>query len=129
MTGFARASSQSMPTSASELVHLLRARSGRGCTEVRVTEPVEQRLGDLTASRVPVADEEDADWNRAGLDGFERALEVDELDFEPLQLFALSRDRAPLLLERRGQYGVGRRAFEAPVGELPRLDRREPEAP
>ena len=100
--------------------------------EVRVAEPVEQGLGDLAAGRVPVAHEEDADGDRARLaaiDGFECALEVDELDLETLQLLALPRDVPPLLLERRGQGGVGDLAFEAPVDEPSCLDRGEAEAP
>ena len=110
-------------------MNLLRARAGRRRREVGVTEAVEQRLGDLAARRVPVADEEDADRNRAGraaVDCLDRPLEVDELDLEALQLFAPAGDRPSLLLERRRQRGVGRLAFETPVGELPRLERCQP---
>ena len=65
----------------------------------------------------------------AAVDGRDRALEVDELDLEALQLLALRARFPPLLLQRRGQRRVEDPAFEAAIDEPARLGRGEPEAP
>ena len=103
--------------------------------EIGAAEPGEQRLGDLTAGRVAVADEQHADRGGAGIrsamevDGSKRALEVDELDLEPIEVFTLSCDLTALLLERHSQRDVGHLAFDEAIDQPTRLRRGEAEPP
>ena len=110
-------------------------RAGRESVEIGAAEPGEQRLGDLAAGRVAVADEQHADRGGASIrsaieiDGSKRPLEVDELDLEPIEVFTLSCDLAALLLERRSQRDVGHLAFDEAIDQPSRLRRGEAEPP
>ena len=118
-----------------ELVDLARTRAGRDGVEILLAEAGEQRFGDLAACGVAVADEEHADRGRAlgrsasGIHRCQRALEVDELELEAVEVLPLPGDLAALLFERVRERRVGCLALEAAVNEATGLGRREPEAP
>ena len=107
-------------------MHHLRPRAGRRRVEIRVAEAIEQRLGDLAAPRVAVADEEDTDRvaqrslaTTTGRFGrLDAHFQVTELELEPLQLLALLRDLPALPRERLRQPRIRRTALEAALGEL-----------
>ena len=105
--------------------------SGEG-SEVLTAEEAEQRLAHLAACRVAVADEQHGNGpairggapSGGGIDG---GLQVDQLDLEPLQLLALLRNSASLVIQRGGELRVERAAIQAAGGQQSRVRRAEAE--
>lgn len=115
-----------------QLVHALWLGSSGQGREVGAAVVREQRLTELAPGRVAVADEEDHDRlspvGPVWVDGLDRALEVDELVLQQLQVGALLGDPASLPFERRDECRMCRPRLEALRGKPTGVDGRHAQA-